>query len=184
MKKSTILGFIIFVLAACNVFLLYTNAQWQNQINDLATQNYEQETAALTAGDIISQNAKVIHPQVNLPDSGLALLVFFSIQSCSSCLEYEVPNFNTFYNRFPEHAQAYLVTGGKPFLERYGAEFESTIISPSDSVFNVDLQIGNPVGVVVDAGGTIQSVYLSDVGKQTKSEHFYKRMVGLFSSLN
>lgn len=117
MKKTTIFSIVIFVLLACNIFLLYTNIDRQNEINALvAAQNVEPETT-ITAGEILAQNTKVIHPEVILPNTGVSLVVFFTIRSCSSCLEYEVPNLNTFYEQFSENTEAYLITGGKPFLK-------------------------------------------------------------------
>lgn len=185
MKKTTVFGIVIFVLLTCNVFLLYTNIDRQNEINALATvQNVEPETTMLSAGEILDQNTKIVHPEVALPKTGVSLVVFFTIRSCSSCLEYEVPNLNSFYNQFPENTEAYLITGGKPFLEKYGATFDAKIISPADSVFNASIPVDNSVAAVVDSSGTVQSIYLSEVGNKPKSDRFYERMNTFFNSLH
>ncbi len=175
---------VIALLAGLNIFLLYTNLQRQNIINELKAVQLRAQNENVESENIkqfISKDVRLTQPEVALPDVGPELYVFFTIRSCGNCLRYEIPNLNEFYKKYPEKTNVYLLTKGGRFLkEDYGAIFPVTIIDPAKPIFNVTVNFSNPIAVLVDPSGTVYTIYYSQVGNKTKCNLFYNNMNQLF----
>jgi hypothetical protein len=163
-------------LTALNIFLLYTNVQRQNEINTLRSVQSIKPTTTSSAPSL-SKDATLIHPDIALQTEGLTVSVIVPQNSCSSCLDFEVPNINKLYNQHSEEVQVYILGQNERFLAPYGFKHTARVIDPMQPVFkNQEFDFMNPVAVVSDAEGTIHNFYAAEVGNKEKSDRFYARM--------
>src|SRR5690625_1941591 len=111
----------IIILTGFNIFLLYANAEHQNRITYLSIQqdNFKEKLEYKERSNMLN-NTKIIHPEVELPSSGISLLVFFTDRGCPSCLTYEIPNLYKFYKGHSQFTQIYLLSNS----DSYASYFE------------------------------------------------------------
>lgn len=172
MKLKSINIFIACLLGL-NVFLLYTNIQRQNEINNLRSVQSKVTTASAVT---LSKDASLIHPDIILNRTGLTFSIIVPQNSCSSCLEFEVPNINELYQEYPEQVQVYVLGQNERFLFPYGFTNQVPVIDPMKPVFDHEFDFMNPVAVVTDSDGIIHNFYAAEVGNAEKSDRFYKKM--------
>lgn len=173
---------IIIILAGFNVILLFQKINLQNQVESLNSLVVTQKNQ-LSSINQLSNTEKLSDDFLKLPDSDISLLIFFPISSCSSCLIYEVRNFNNFYSDYETQAGAYLLGDDSSNLERSGTEFPFQSISIKKFVLQTGINHTNPIALLVDSNGMIHDTYLAEVGNETKSNRFYQRMTSLFQSV-
>lgn len=179
MKLKLVYIFLV-CLAGLNLFLLYTNVQRQNEINNLRSSN-SKTTAASTP--ILSKEATLIHPDIALKPDGLSFSIIVPQNSCSSCLEFEVPNINDLYREYPDQVQLYILGQDEQFLSPYGFTHTSQVIDPMKPVFDHEFDFVNPVAVITDSEGIIHKFYAAEVGNVEKSDRFYKRIESFFNAI-
>lgn len=168
---------LIIALVGINIFAMYTNVERQNEINSLKSE-INQNIFRLN----LLKDGEVKHSGVVRNESRLSkLFVFIPQSSCGSCLDYEIPNLNEFYESYGERTEVYLVGNQTSVLENYGAEFDYKIIDPSENIFNYNLTFLNPIIVLVNGNNEMIYLYLSDVNGEEKSNSFYNKMDILFT---
>lgn len=177
MKSPKIIG-IIFVLVVFNILLLYTNFKQQNQISTLT-----EKIRLSKFGRIVNGNAKIINPEVRWSDTGVSLLIFFTDQGCEGCIENEVRNINSLTAKHNPYLRVYMLGENATYLKRYHPNFSFETIPTDIPILDTELSITNPVAVLVDSRGIVQSVHTAEVGNPGISNRFYHRMHSLFESL-
>lgn len=176
------LYFIIPILFLLNLFLLHTNVERQDTINALNAQLIFHEDKMQTHVAKFSP----VPGAIELPASGLYLVIVFTDQGCVSCLSYEIPNAEKFINSFGSNSLVYLVSHNwnTEYLNRHGAGFSYTAIESHGQLIETDYAFINTAAFIVDASGIIHDVYLAETGNREKSERFYQRMNSLFNSIS
>lgn len=181
-KKINIHLVVIIILAGFNIVLLFQINNLQNRVESLNSLVETQENQLSIVRQ--AQNIDTLSDDfLKLRDSGISLLVFFPTSSCSSCLIYEVRNFNNFYSKYQTRARAYLLGSDRSVLERAGAEFLFQSIAIKKFVLQTGINHTNPIALLVDSNGMVHDTYLAEVGNETKSTRFYQRMTSLFGSM-
>lgn len=164
---------LIVCLVGLNVFLLYTNIQRQNEINNLRSVHSKATTASAPT---LSKDASLIHPDIILNPTGLTFSIIVPQNSCSSCLEFEVPNLKELHKKHSKQVQVYVLGQNERFLFPYGFTSQVPVVDPMKPVFDHEFDFMNPVAVVTDSAGTIYDFYVAEVGNVEKSDQFYKKM--------
>lgn len=178
MKKLIVIAS-IFILCGFNGLLLYTVSSLQDRIKTSKQQILRSEHHKLQ-----TLHLRISNSSIKLPDSGLALSIFFSEEGCRFCVEHEIQNLNKFYDLYTKYVHVYLLGYNKSYLHRlFGATFPYVVITPGKPIFNTKFILTNPVAVLTDSIGMVHQMYLTEKGKQQKSDQFYHRMRLLFSSL-
>ena len=180
-KVNISLIVIIIILVGFNVFLLSKDSNLENRVESLNSLVETQENQLSIMRQ--SQNIDTLSDDfLKLPGSDISLLVFFPTSSCSSCLIYEVQNFNNFYSKYQPRARAYVLGSDRSVLERSGAEFLFQTMAIKKFVMQTGINHTNPIALLVDSNGMVHDTYLAEVGNETKSNRFYERMRSLFET--
>lgn len=168
------------LLLTMNVFLLYTNIERQNEINVLNAQKKSFDQRSLVGlGEIDSLK----HSEVQFKGAGFFLSIFIPPASCSSCLEFEVPNINNLYDEHSEKVEVYILGQNDKFLNTYGFTHNVMVINPMEPVFDEEFNFMNPVAVLTDSLGVVHDFYVAEVGNVKASDRFYKRMDSFFNAI-
>ncbi|MEX0780993.1 MAG: hypothetical protein WD037_14735 [Balneolales bacterium] len=173
----------ILILSGFNISLLYINFDQQKNIDYLHSQIHFEQGLEFQGYSSVFYNSKIVHPEIELRDSGMSLLVFFTDRGCPSCLEYEIPNFAQFFNEHGQYTQAFLLSNNDSFTSRYEVNFPLNVISPTEGLLDTELDFDNPVAILTDSNGIIQHIYVAEVGNREKSDRFYERMTSLFQAV-
>ncbi len=152
--------YLIFILFLLNLFLLHTNIERQNTINALNAQLHFHEEYIQTNEAEFSLSAE----SIELPKSGLYLVIVFTDRGCISCLSYEIFNAEEFINTFGSSSLVYLVSHNRntEYLSRHGAGFSYTSIESQGQHIETDYAYNDTVAFIVDASGNIHDVYFAE----------------------
>ncbi len=167
---------IILLIILLNIFLLYTNIQRQNRVNILTNQ--------LTACEQQSVRSSKFFDEVQLPGNlvnnknTLSLITFFSEQGCSPCVVEEIRFLNDLYIKYQPFIDIYLTDGSDNYLNRFGAAFEYRTVEQVQDL--ADLNVDNPVSLLIDRNNTVQMMHKSETGNPEKSRLFFERVRSLF----
>ncbi len=170
---------ILFLLSLLNLFLLYTNVERQNAINALNSQLIYYE-------DYVHRNEaefSIINEALQFPDKNLFLITLFTDRGCASCLNYEIPNAETFSSAFNDRHRVFLVSDDDIFLKHRGVGFAYSVFDTYDHILNTEFTFSGTAAFLVDGNGVIHDVYIAEIGNQEKSDQFYSRMHSLFNSV-
>jgi len=177
MKNIKTIG-VITILVAFNLVLLYLNTNLQNRIKNVELQ--ANSWGFEKTGDSV---ARLIHPQVQLPETGLSLIVLITDEGCITCMENEVRNLNDFHEKFRDRLKVYSFSRDTSYFEQFPVYFTLELIDPDRPVLDNEFDFNNPVALVTDNNGMVQTIQVAEVGKAGKRNEFYKRMTSLFKSV-
>lgn len=189
-SKLKVLTFLVVILTLLNVWLLYANnarqIEMENLIrskNETSLSNSDPENWGFEQAG--NETAKIVHPEVELPEKDLSMSVFFTDSGCGYCVDHEVALLNDFYNKFESEFNVYLLSHNESFLERlHGAEFPYSVIDPEKKLVDHDFDFSNPVAIISDSNGIVQIIHIAEKDNKEKSNHFYTRVGSLLLSLN
>ncbi len=167
---------VILLIVMLNLFLLYTNIQRQNRVNILTNQ--------LNVCEQQSIRSSQFYDEVQLPGNlinnkhTLSLITFFSEQGCSPCVVEEIRFLNDLYVKYQSFIDIYLTDGSDNYLNRLGAAFEYRTVEHVLDL--VDLNVDNPVSLLIDRNNTVQMVHKAETGNPETSRFFFERVRSLF----
>jgi len=171
---------ILLLMVGFNVWLLYSKYNLNSKVKNLEalnTHKYPQKSIANKSitflGSLDSKNP-------------VTMLAFFTDKGCMSCVLSEINMLNEWHQKFPESLQVYYTGKSKNYLDKYGAKFSYQNINNPEKLFDSSIVFGNPVVLVVDSGGTVQSIHTNDLSREGSDRRraiFYRRVISLFTAI-
>lgn len=182
MKKNKIL-FILFVLLTSDILLLYQNIEKQNSINELNRQLQILEKFKPTNEISLNIDFTLLDSiDIEIKTNKLMLISFLTEQGCGSCLEEEIKYLNSIYSKYKEYLLVFY-EGNPNVLKSFDVKFIFKNISSLKKKFNLPFRIDNPVSILVDRYGNIQSFHKAVVNDPGASATFFFKVNSLFKSV-
>lgn len=112
----------------------------------------------------------------------LLLISFLTEQGCGSCLEEEIKYLNAIYSKYKDYLLVFY-EGNPNVLKSFGAKFKFQNTNYLKRKFNLPIRIDNPISMLVDKYGNIQSYHKAVVSDPSASASFFFKVNSLFKSV-
>ncbi len=183
LKNKYIIIFILFVLFTTDLLLLYNHFKKQNLIIKLNRQVQILENSNLdnkmeSAIDFIPLDAINIETK----PTRLLLISFLTEQGCGSCLQAEIIYLNTIYSKYKDYLIVFY-DGHPDILKSFNAKFKFQNTNRLKRQFNLPLRFDNPVSILVDSYGSVQSYHKAVVSDPEASANFYFKINSILKSV-
>lgn len=181
-KNKTIVLFVALLLVF-NFIFIYKNIEKQKLIIELQCQIVYLEN--LSIDNKVSKTINypnVILSNIETKNSKLMLISFLKGNVCGTCLEDEIKFLNTLNNKFNNYLIVYY-EGNPNRLKSLGAEFSFQTLDNIEEKFSLPIKIDNPVSILVDRTGIIQSYHKAIVGDKEASAVFFNKINSIFQSV-
>lgn len=182
MNKNKVL-FILFVLLTSDILLLFQNFEKQNSINELNRQLQILEKLNPTNEMGLNIDYKLLDSiDMEIKPNRLLLISLLTEQGCGSCLEEEIEYLNTIYSKYKDYLLVFY-EGNPSVLKSFNAKFKFQNTNNLKKKFNLPIRVDNPVSILVDKYGNIQSYHKAVVSDPSASASFYFKVNSLFKSV-
>jgi|SRR5690554_2413074 len=168
----------IVLLLSMNIFLMYSNIKAKETLKTFIA------NSELIIHNKSLSGQKLIHPDIDLNKKGLTLSILVPNTSCSSCLEFEVPNMNELYEKYKSQVKVYILGQNSNYLKSYGFKYPVKVIDRVDPIFDMDYEFSNPIALLTSSNGYIYDDYVAEVGNSIKSFDFYNRMSSFLNEIS
>jgi len=171
--------FIIAILIIFNIFMLYQNIQRENRVGIL---NNQLTACEHNIGNPVMHTASVRLPgELISSDNTLSLVTFFTDRGCAPCVIDEIGLINNMLEQYKLYMNMFLIDAHERYLVNLGAQFRYDVIDATPEL--EDLQISNPVSLLIDRNGTVQHIHRAETANPERSRLFFKKINSLFDSI-
>ncbi|GMU96919.1 MAG: hypothetical protein AMXMBFR50_24340 [Ignavibacterium album] len=115
-------------------------------------------------------------------DGKVFLVSLLKGDNCNKCLEDEIKFLNVINNNFGKYLKVYYQ--GRPNrLKASNVKFDFQVIDNLQEKFNLPIILDNPVSLLIDKNGYIQSYHKAIPGKPEVSARFFEKVKSLFQTV-
>lgn len=169
MNRKIALNYLLFiVLILTNIYILNDNIRLKSKISSL--EELYVVNNPITMYDMVS-TISILHSEVKMESEDILLSIFIPENSCTSCLEFEIPNISNLYSKFPEKVNVYVIEGSH-ILDGFVFDFTPNQIRDEEVIFDQEIEFSNPLAVLSNNEGEVLRFYIAEISRPNKSYNF------------